>query len=53
MEAGLAIGFVLLVGVVIVVAIIAKLVVVGNPNEMLIITGRQHRDGSFCSPHRP
>ncbi len=45
MEAGIAIGVVLLIGVVIVVAIIAKLVVVGNPNEMLIITGRQNREG--------
>jgi len=36
---------VLLVVILLVISLIAKLVVVGNPNEMLIISGRRHRDG--------
>ena len=37
--------FVALIIVVAVITIIAKLVVVGNPNEMLVITGGRGRDG--------
>lgn len=44
----LVIGFavVALFGILAVVIILAKLVVVGNPNEMLIISGSRQRDGS-------
>ncbi|MGD8454175.1 MAG: SPFH domain-containing protein [Phycisphaerae bacterium] len=45
LSGGVVIGFVFLVLAIIVVAIIAKLIVVGNPNEMLIISGRRQRDG--------
>lgn len=43
--AGMAIGVGLVVLVVIIVMIIAKLMVVGNPSEMLIISGKTQRDG--------
>jgi len=45
MEAVIAVGFVALIIVLAIVLIIAKLVVVGNPNEMLIITGGRGREG--------
>jgi flotillin len=44
-EAGIVLGLGGLVLILVIVAIIAKLVVVGNPSEMLIISGRRQRDG--------
>ncbi len=44
-SAGIVIGFFLLMLIVAVVIIIAKLMVVGNPSEMLIISGKRQRDG--------
>jgi len=38
-------SFAALIVILVVVGVIAKLVVVGNPNEMLIISGGQQRDG--------
>ena len=43
--AGLTIGMVILFAVVAIIVIVAKLIVVGNPNEMVIITGGQTREG--------
>lgn len=40
------IGFVLLFVLIVVLAIIARLIVVGNPSEMLVISGRRQRDGA-------
>ncbi len=37
-------GFILVV-IVAIAVIVAKLIVVGNPSEMLIISGKRHRDG--------
>lgn len=44
-SAGMVIGFFLLALVVALIILIAKLVVVGNPSEMLIISGKRQRDG--------
>jgi len=44
-QAGMVIGVFVLFGALAVLIIFAKLIVVGNPNEMLIISGRRHRDG--------
>jgi hypothetical protein len=44
-EAGIVLGLGGLVLILVIVAIIAKLVGVGNPSEMLIISGRRQRDG--------
>ena len=43
--AGLTIGIVILFAVIAVIVIVAKLIVVGNPNEMVIITGGRTREG--------
>jgi flotillin len=43
--AGLTIGMVILFAIVAIIVIVAKLIVVGNPNEMVIITGGQTREG--------
>jgi len=43
--ATLILGFLLLFVVIVVLTIIARLIVVGNPSEMLIISGRRQRDG--------
>ena len=40
--AGVTIGFVVLFAFIAVIVIVAKLVVVGNPNEMVIISGGRH-----------
>jgi flotillin len=45
MGTGFVIGVILLFAVIFAVAIIAKFIVVGNPNEMLIISGARQRDG--------
>ncbi len=45
MEGVIVLGFVLLVIAVAVIVTIAKLVVVGSPNELLVISGRRQRDG--------
>lgn len=45
MGAVILIAFAVLVLALIVISLIAKLVVVGNPNEMLIISGSRQRDG--------
>jgi flotillin len=45
MYAFIAIAFVVLVLTVVLLSIIAKFVVVGQPNELLIITGGRQRDG--------
>jgi len=42
---GWVLGLMILILGLITLAIVAKLVVVGNPNEMLIISGRRQRDG--------
>ena len=42
---GIVFGMFALILVVVGVAIVAKLIVVGNPNEMLIISGGRQRDG--------
>jgi flotillin len=44
-EAGLTIGIGLLFAVVALIVLIAKLMVVGNPSEMLIISGKRQKDG--------
>ena len=44
-SAGMVIGFFLLALVVALIILIAKLIVVGNPSEMLIISGKRQRDG--------
>lgn len=44
-EAGLTIGIGLLLAVVALVVLVAKLMVVGNPSEMLIISGKRQKDG--------
>jgi len=44
-EAGLTIGLGLLLAVVAIIVIVAKLTVVGNPSEMLIISGKRQKDG--------
>ena len=44
--AGIFIGVVLLCIVLAVIMIVAKLIVVGNPSEMLIISGKRQRDGA-------
>lgn len=44
--AGMMIGFVILFLFVAVMVIIAKLIVVGNPSEMLVISGGRYRDGA-------
>lgn len=41
-----AVGFVVLFLFFMLVLIIAKLIVVGSPNEMLVISGRRHADGA-------
>ena len=43
--AAIVMAFVLLFVLIVVLSIIARLVVVGNPSEMLIISGRRQRDG--------
>ncbi len=43
--AGMLLGLFGLMLILVIVAIVAKLVVVGNPSEMLIISGRRQRDG--------
>ena len=43
--AGMVFGVVGLVVILILMGIIAKLIVVGNPNELLVISGRRQRDG--------
>ena len=43
-SAGMVIGFFLLALVVALIILIAKLMVVGNPSEMLIISGKRQRD---------
>lgn len=45
MGPAILIAFAVLVLVLIVISLIAKLIVVGNPNEMLIIAGGRQRDG--------
>jgi flotillin len=45
MTAFIVIGLILLVAFFILLGIIAKLIVIGDPNEMLIIAGRRQRDG--------
>ena len=42
---GLVIGIGLLLVIIAAVVIIAKLMVVGNPSEMLIISGKRQKDG--------
>ena len=42
--AGVTIGIVVLFAIIAVIIIVAKLIVVGNPNEMLIITGGKTRE---------
>jgi flotillin len=44
--AGIVIGFGLLFVVIVILLLIAKLMVVGNPSEMLIISGRRQADGA-------
>lgn len=44
-SAGVVIGFCLLFLIVALVIIVAKLMVVGNPSEMLIISGKRQKDG--------
>lgn len=46
MEAGIILGGVLLFVVVAFVIVVAKLMVVGNPSEMLIISGKRQKDGA-------
>jgi len=43
--AGMVIGFFLLAAAVTAVILIAKIIVVGNPSEMLIISGKRQKDG--------
>ncbi len=45
-EAGIIIGFGLLFVLFVVILLVAKLMVVGNPSEMLVISGRRQHDGS-------
>lgn len=45
MGPAILIAFAVLVLVLIVISLIAKLIVVGNPNEMLVIAGGRQRDG--------
>ena len=45
LQAGVVIGIGLLFVVVAIIVVIAKLMVVGNPSEMLIISGKRQRDG--------
>ena len=45
LEAGIVIGIGMLFVVVAIIIVIAKLMVVGNPSEMLIISGKRQKDG--------
>jgi flotillin len=45
LEAGIVIGIGMLFVVIAFIIVIAKLMVVGNPSEMLIISGKRQRDG--------
>jgi len=45
MDAGIVIGGGLLLLLVLAVLIMAKLMIVGNPSEMLIVSGRRNKDG--------
>ena len=43
--AGIVLGLILLFVVFVIILIVAKLMVVGNPSEMLIISGKRQREG--------
>ena len=45
-QAGIVLGFCLLFVVFAAIVVVAKLMVVGNPSEMLIISGKRQRDGA-------
>jgi flotillin len=45
MSAGVVLGIIVLVVLLVVLSMLSKLVVRGQPNEMLVISGRQQRDG--------